>query len=82
MSACRGCFDLTNAKTSSRIGLVKPMPSPLTNTKPYRVIASTSRSAVSTASASLASDMSMTGICIVESLLFLETIFSIRVRNS
>ena len=81
MPAYRGCFDLTNAKILSRIGLVKPIPSPLTNTKPYRVIASTSRFAVSTASPSLASDMSMTGICIVESLLLLEPIFSVRVCN-
>lgn len=63
---CRNCFRLTNAKVSSRTRFVKPILSPLMNTKPYRATASTSWSAVS---ASLASDMSITGIFRLEPLL-------------
>ena len=72
--AGRDCSGLTNSKAVSRTGLVKPIPSPLTKAKPYRATASTSWSAVSSASAS---DMSITGIRRLETLLLsLSPIFS------
>ena len=72
VDAGRNCSGLTNSKALSRMGLVKPIPSPLTKAKPYRATASTSWSAVSAS----ALDMSITGIRRLETLLALSPILS------